>query len=214
MVSPQEVVERGITSMLDDYPDRVAVTALPSAHSDTTGIDLIVYDTFGLFLGGERELARLLHETDAKVLIYSRDLRPDLRAQAYALGARAWISMSADAAELVRSIELTAAGVPINEPQSDRQGTAAGLTVREIEVLKLITQGLPNQDIAERLGMSGNTLKSHIRQAYRKIHVTTRSQAVSWAIAHGLTPSIELPRISPAPKGPPPPRKEMEGSSV
>lgn len=77
MVSPQEVVERGITSMLDDYPDRVAVTALPSAHSDTTGIDLIVYDTYGLFLDGERELAHLLHETDAKVLIYSRDLHPD-----------------------------------------------------------------------------------------------------------------------------------------
>ncbi|MBG6098798.1 response regulator transcription factor [Nocardioides luteus] len=214
VVSPQEVVERGITSMLDDYPDRVVVTALPSARSDTTGFDLIVYDTYGLFLDGERELAHLLHETDAKVLIYSRDLRPDLHAQAYALGARAWISMSADAAELVRSIERTAAGEPINEPPSDRQGAAAGLTVREIEVLKLITQGLPNQEIAKRLAMSGNTLKSHIRRAYRKIHVTTRSQAVSWAIAHGLTPPVEPPRISPAPKGPPPPRKEMEGSSA
>ncbi|WP_328531292.1 response regulator transcription factor [Nocardioides sp. NBC_00368] len=193
MISPQEVVRRGLTTMLDDYPDRVAVTALPCAHCHTARVDVIVYDTFGLFLAGERELAHLLHETDAKVLICSRDLRPDLHARAHALGARAWISMSAHAHELVRSIELTAAGEPINEPRSDRQGTAAGLTAREIEVLMLISQGWSNQEIAERLAMSGNTLKSHVRRAYRKIKVTTRSQAVSWAIAHGLASPTERP---------------------
>ncbi|MEU6137263.1 response regulator transcription factor [Nocardioides sp. NPDC047086] len=183
---------RGMITMLDDYPDRVVVATLPSTHGHADGVDVILYDTFNLYLADGQELTHLLHETDAKVLILSRDLRPDLHALAYSLGATAWISMGAHADDLVRSIELTAAGEPTREPQSDRQGTGAGLTTREIEVLKLIAQGLSNQDIAEKLSVSVNTLKTHIRQVYRKIRVTTRSQAVSWAITHGLASPDEL----------------------
>jgi DNA-binding NarL/FixJ family response regulator len=114
-------------------------------------------------------------------------MRPDLRAKAYSLGARAWVSMSVHAGDLVRTIELAAAGEPIGE-REDRLATVVGLTTREVEVLALITQGLSNKDIADKLVVSVNTLKSHIRQAYRKIEVTTRSQAVSWAITHGFAP--------------------------
>lgn len=190
VVSPQEVVLRGLVSMLADFPDRLVVTALPSVRSKAPGVDVILYDTFGLYLSDGADLQHLLHETDAKVLIFSRDMRPDLRAQAYALGAHAWVSMSVHAGELVRSIELAAAGEPVGE-HADRMGTPAGLSTREVEVLALITQGLSNKEIAEKLVVSVNTLKSHIRQAYRKIDVTTRSQAVSWAITHGFAPPDE-----------------------
>jgi DNA-binding NarL/FixJ family response regulator len=190
VVSPQEVVMRGLISMLADYPDRLVVTALPSVRSRAPGVDVILYDTFGLYLSDGADLRHLLHETDAEVLIVSRDMRPDLRVQAYSLGAHAWVSMSVHAGELVRSIELAAAGEPIGEHE-DRMGTLAGLSTREVEVLALITQGLSNKEIAAKLVVSVNTLKSHIRQAYRKIDVTTRSQAVSWAITHGFAPPDE-----------------------
>lgn len=190
VVSPQEVVVRGLVSMLTDFPDRVVVTALPSVRSRAPGVDVILYDTYGLYLSDGADLKHLLHETDAEVLIFSRDMRPDLRAQAYSLGARSWVSMSVHAGDLVRSIELAAAGEPIGEHE-DRISTLAGLSTREVEVLALITQGLSNKEIAEKLVVSVNTLKSHIRQAYRKIDVTTRSQAVSWAITHGFAPPDE-----------------------
>lgn len=190
VVSPQEVVVRGLVSMLTDFPDRVVVTALPSVRSRAPGVDVILYDTYGLYLSDGADLQHLLHETDAEVLIFSRDMRPDLRAQAYSLGARSWVSMSVHAGDLVRSIELAAAGEPIGEHE-DPMGTLAGLSTREVEVLALITQGLSNKEIAEKLVVSVNTLKSHIRQAYRKIDVTTRSQAVSWAITHGFAPPDE-----------------------
>jgi len=181
---------RGLVSMLADYPDRLVVTALPSVRSRAAGVDVILYDTFGLYLSDGGDLQHLLRETDAKVLIFSRDMRPDLRAQAYSLGAHAWVSMSVHAGELVRAIELTAAGQPMGE-REDRLGIVAGLTTREVEVLALITQGLSNKEIAAKLVLSVNTLKSHIRQAYRKIEVSTRSQAVSWAITHGFAPPDE-----------------------
>jgi len=181
---------RGLVSMLTDFPDRVVVTALPSIRSRAPGVDVILYDTLGLHLTDGSDLTYLLHETDAKVLVFSRDMRPDLRVKAYSLGAHAWVSMSVHAGELVRSIELAVAGEPIGEHE-DRMGTLAGLSTREVEVLALITQGLSNKEIAAKLVVSVNTLKSHIRQAYRKIDVTTRSQAVSWAITHGFAPPDE-----------------------
>ena len=190
VVSPQEVVMRGLTTMLADYPDRLVVTALPAIRSKAPGVDVILYDTLGLHLSDGSDLRYLMTQTGAKILIFSRDMRPDLRAKAYALGAGAWVSMSVHAGELVRSIERTAAGEPIGEHE-DRLGAVAGLTAREVEVLALVAQGLSNKEIAVKLVLSMNTLKSHIRQAYRKIEVTTRSQAVSWAITHGFAPPDE-----------------------
>ena len=62
----------------------------------------------------------------------------------------------------------------------------AGLTQREVDVLRLVAQGLTNQEIAELLYLSLNTVKSYIRYGYRKIGAERRSQAVIWAERHGL----------------------------
>ena len=63
----------------------------------------------------------------------------------------------------------------------------AGLTRREVDVLRLVAQCLTNQEIADQLYLSVNTVKSYIRCGYRKIGVERRSQAVVWAEQHGLT---------------------------
>ncbi len=61
------------------------------------------------------------------------------------------------------------------------------LTAREHDVLSLITAGLPNRDIAARLGLSLNSVKTYIRTAYRKIGAERRTQAMLWGLEHGLT---------------------------
>ena len=75
------------------------------------------------------------------------------------------------------------------------------LTQRETEVLSMIAAGKANRDIAEETNLSINSVKSYIRGAYSKIEVTSRSQAVLWAIQHGLLMSHEpeqqtRPRVS------------------
>ncbi|HVX55763.1 response regulator transcription factor [Nocardioides sp.] len=186
IVSRQEVVARGLTAMLADYPDRVIVTALPSVWTKAAGVEVILYDTLGLHANDGAELEHLTRETEAKILVFSRDMRPDLRARALAFGLP-WVSMSIRAQELVEAIELVAAGEPLPE-QNERVADGAGLSPREIEALALIAQGLANKEIADKLFLTTNTLKSHIRQAYRKIGVSSRAQAVAWAIQHGFAP--------------------------
>ena len=62
----------------------------------------------------------------------------------------------------------------------------AGISRRESDVLKLVVLGRSNQEIAETLFLSINSVKTYIRSAYRKIGVASRSRAIVWAIQHGF----------------------------
>ena len=66
-------------------------------------------------------------------------------------------------------------------------GRNEGLTDRESEILALITQGNSNAEVAKLTYLSPNTVKSYIRTIYRKINVTSRTQAVLWGVRHGFT---------------------------
>lgn len=194
IVSRQEVVARGLTAMLADFPDRVIVTALPSVFSPAAGVDVVLYDTYCLHQSDGADLRHLLEGTSAKVLVYARDMRPDLRARALALGAGAWVSMSIRSAELVEAVESLAAGRPVSTAEHT---SPAGLSPREEEILALIAQGLSNQEITEKLHLTLNTLKSHIRATYRKIGVASRAQAVAYALHQGFPPSESLSLLTP-----------------
>ena len=64
-------------------------------------------------------------------------------------------------------------------------------------MLALITQGLSNQEIADRVFLSMNTVKTYIRSAYRKIGVTRRSHALMWGVQNGFEPDT-LRTVDPA----------------
>ena len=61
-----------------------------------------------------------------------------------------------------------------------------GLTPRELEVLRLVAEGLTDAQVAERLVLSLRTVHSHLRSIYRKLGVRSRSAATSTAIRNGL----------------------------
>jgi DNA-binding NarL/FixJ family response regulator len=62
----------------------------------------------------------------------------------------------------------------------------AGLTGREVEVLRLVARGLSNPEVAEELVLSPRTVHAHLRSVYRKIDVHSRSAATRYAADHGL----------------------------
>ena len=73
-------------------------------------------------------------------------------------------------------------------------GNIDTLSQREMDVLKLLSEGLTNQEIAQRLFLSTNTIKSHSIKIYRKLNVNNRSQAVSKARLLGILPTQQPPK--------------------
>ncbi len=88
--------------------------------------------------------------------------------------------LDADAVEAV----LGAAGHRV----SRRREGPAGLTAREVEVLRLLARGLSNKEIAERLVISPKTAGNHIEHIYAKIDASNRAAASLFAMQHGLLP--------------------------
>ena len=67
-----------------------------------------------------------------------------------------------------------------------RREGPAGLTQREVEVLRLLARGLSNKEIAARLVISPKTAGNHVEHIYAKIHASTRATASLFAMRHGL----------------------------
>ncbi|QCW51968.1 response regulator transcription factor [Nocardioides dongxiaopingii] len=198
VVSPLDVVSAGLTAMLSHHPDRVAVVEL-STGADAHDPDVILYDAVGLHQGDGADLEFYVNSTVSAVLVVSQDLRPDLAARALARGADGFFSLGVDDDELLSAVlSATPVGVGVAatsgavgstdaEAVGHRLGHDVGLTPREVDVLSLITQGLSNQEIAERSYLSINSVKTYIRSAYRRIGVSSRSQAVVWCLQHGFS---------------------------
>ncbi len=68
----------------------------------------------------------------------------------------------------------------------DEEGYQEELTSREIDVLELLAQGLPNKAIAERLGISDQTVKFHVSALTGKLYASNRTEVVRVAIQRGL----------------------------
>jgi DNA-binding NarL/FixJ family response regulator len=67
-----------------------------------------------------------------------------------------------------------------------RRPRADGLTSREVEILRLVTSGRTNKQLAEELGVSTRTVDAHLRSIYAKLGVKSRSAATRYAVEHDL----------------------------
>jgi len=210
IVSAHEIVHTGLVGMFATRPGAIDVIPLDLGAPDDQQPDVILYDVFGLHDGDDDELDRLVKDTDSAVVAMARDLRPDLAARAVAKGVDACVSMTVDLDEIIEVIRSAVAGEGQPDaagPGTDHGGAYAvlgeevGLTPRETEILRLLTLGLSNQQIADQCFLSINSVKSYIRSAYRRIGVTSRSQAVVWCLQHGFQPPSEEPGAPAAHQG-------------
>lgn len=116
--------------------------------------------------------------------------------ETWTAGALGLLLRNADAASLVAALRAVASGVMAVDPQlvaamvSARgippSPTAEGLTPRELEVLHLMAEGLPNKSIALRLGISDHTVKFHVNAILGKLGAQSRTEAVMQATRLGL----------------------------
>ncbi|MGW7680438.1 response regulator [Kribbella sp. NPDC054772] len=201
----QTVVRDGLVTLLKLLPGidvvaaasdgREAVQLVAEHDPDVLLVDLRMPTMDGVEATG---LVRTEHpRTEVVVLTtYSDD---DSVLSALRAGARGFLTKDADAESIGRALEAAAAGQSILDADVQRrliEGTTStsrpvdasdsGLTPRELEVLRLIAEGLSNTEIARQLVVSEATVKTHINHLFAKANLRDRAQAVAYAYRLGL----------------------------
>jgi NarL family two-component system response regulator LiaR len=204
IVDDYAVVVAGVAAFLET--ERIDVVETGASTPVISDVDIVLFDTFGQIQGQGIDLQDFVRDNIAKVVIYSWNLKRELIDQALAAGARGYLSKVLTGPEIVKALERVMAGeivvltgsheTSVGGP-GDWPGRSAGLSSREAEMLALITQGLSNKEVAARAFIGMNSVKTYIRSAYKKIGVTSRTQAVLWAIDNGFQPDT-LRTVDPA----------------
>ena len=124
---------------------------------------------------------------DTRICVYTADGDDKLATDVLAAGAVALVLKEAPLADLVRALEAALAGGSYLDPAVARTSKRGGrLTERELAVLGLLAEGLQHEEIGRRLGISSETVRTHLRKACDRLGAATRTQAVATALRMGL----------------------------
>jgi DNA-binding NarL/FixJ family response regulator len=146
--------------------------------------DLVLLDVELPSLPGPKA-ARLIHERlpGVKILMLSVHDEDQRIRECLSAGASGYILKDADHREFLRIIKKTMEGQSIISPflvtpEHKEPSPMATLTAREREILKLLSEAMSNKEIAQVMGLSPETVKSHLQRIYAKLGVSTRAEAM------------------------------------
>ncbi len=211
IVDDQELFRRGLTMLMDA---ETGLDVVGEAGDGQTGIelasrvapDVVLLDVRMPKVSGI-EACVAIKETvpAAKILMLTvSDEESDLY-EAVKSGANGYLLKDSSIEEVAQAIRVVADGQSLISPsmavklidefkqmsKPDRGQTSTfRLTERELEVLRLVAQGLNNKDIAKRLFISENTVKNHVRNLLEKLQLHSRMEAVLYAVREKL---VDLP---------------------
>lgn len=128
---------------------------------------------------------------DVKVAILSAFREPDVIQAALRRGACAYIVKTINPDDLASVIRQVISGtvyqaLDLAEPEQSPSVRDVGLTERELAILQALARGLSNEAIAKELWIARQTVKFHVRNVYRKLGVSNRTEAARYAYQHGL----------------------------
>jgi DNA-binding NarL/FixJ family response regulator len=192
-----EVVREGLRLALSRSPHirvigeasdgKSAVTLTERRRPDVVIMDLRMPDMDGL--EATEEILRKLPET--AVLIFTAYGERSLMQRGLESGARGYILKETPHETLIRAIEKVAGGDTFVDPALMAEfiagkGQMEVLTPREREILQLLADGMSNVDVAAKLFISQETVKSHVRHILAKLEADTRTQAVAIALREAM----------------------------
>jgi len=153
--------------------------------------DLVLLDLRMPQMDGLTCLAKIRKEfPDMKVAILSVSQEPDLIQSALKRGANAYIVKTVDpddlAAALRQTVETVFTTAGVSDDPGERAAKQAGLTERELVIVRAVARGLSNEAIAKELWVAEQTVKFHLTNIYRKLEVSNRTEAARYAFEQGL----------------------------
>ena len=146
----------------------------------------------------QRKTSSRIAELDAGVVLLTDNADGGWVAQLLAAGARSVLRRDCSGRQLAAAVQAAAAGLTALEPETvqalsrppletiELEPGEEELTPRETEVLRMMTAGLSNREIASALGISEHTVKFHITSIFGKLGTSSRTEAVTEGIRRGL----------------------------
>jgi DNA-binding NarL/FixJ family response regulator len=205
IVDDQAVVRDGLALLLAAADD---VTVLATAADGAAGVEAVLrerprvalVDLRMPVLDGVGVVERLAVEApEVRVLVLTTYADDDAVLPALRAGAAGYLTKDTTGEALVSALGTVAAGGSVLDAAVQRRlveltgrpapATPAppeGLTAREVDVLRLVAQGLSNQQAASTLVVSEATVKTHVNHLLAKLGVDGRAALVAWAWRHGL----------------------------
>jgi DNA-binding NarL/FixJ family response regulator len=208
VVDDHAVVRRGLRAFLESEPDlevvggaeggAEALDLLDRLQSQGQRPDVVVMDLQMRPIGGVESTRRIrARYEDVEVVVLTSYADDELVRAALEAGASGYVLKDADADEVAAAIRAAHRGELQIDPAVARRllsslgavshdEAPAELTVRELDVLRLVGAGWANKEIAARLGISERTARTHVSNILGKLGVTSRTQAALWAVREGL----------------------------
>ncbi len=205
------MIREGLKKVLELEND-MEVVAQSSNGQDTLNycaqhqneIDILLLDVNMPKLNGMQTLGKLGQEIpNLKTIMLTIHDEAEYLRRAMELGAKGYVLKDSDSDALASAIRAVYNGSIYIQPTmaiyllgdfsaKTPAGKKTFLTKREIQVLKLVTNGMLNKEIAIRLRISEKTVKNHVSNIFKKIEVSDRTQAAIYAIKTGLVELSEM----------------------
>jgi RNA polymerase sigma factor (sigma-70 family) len=198
-----EIVRHGLKSVFKDSDICIVGEATDAAEAVTLTSeqrpDVVTLDV-RLGTGDGLDAIKAIREAnpDTRIVMLSSFDSPTYIARAVSAGASDYVLKTASRKDLIEAVTNAARGLPparsgefrrISRSMANKSlpdDIDVPLTPRETQVLRLVSMGLSNQEIADSLEISIETVKEHVQNLLRKLSVDDRTQAAVWAIRHGL----------------------------
>ncbi len=166
------------------------VEIVAQAKPDVLVLDLVMPGLDGL------EVFRLVREQspETKILVFSGYMSDELIVQCLQAGAKGYLAKTAKSTELLEAIKAVGTGGVWAEQKMmakalDKSPT---ITKRELDIIRLVSEGLRNKEIADKLGISEKTVKAHMHSVFKKLNVEHRMQVALYSL--GIKPFSETKR--------------------
>ena len=201
LVDDHALVREGTRQLLDQEPDIEVVGQAGTGEEglrllERTRPDVALVDISLPGMGG-LELARAttVHCPEVRVLIVSAYDDYAYVTEALEIGVGGYLLKTASARELLDAVRAVADGVfvldravsgRLSKRRRAEPAGAGALTPRELEVLGLLAKGLANKHIATELRLGLRTVEGHVSNIFAKLGVTSRTEAVLYALSHRL----------------------------